>query len=170
MSGPELLERLGNPYEKKYHRVRELSDWPNLQNPLHVTLLLCDFHTELCMNGILGFLENSTGAYLDETIEVCRLIGAGQTANTLIQIREAMHEHSVSHHRLREDFANTTEFEISSFSDTHPGREEFAEAVCGLARTLYLYDDRGEPFDSHLEDYLERHSDEMLDQLESIEA
>lgn len=154
MTSEELFTRLGNPYEEKYLRIREQASWPSLANPLHVTLLLCDFNTELCMNGILGFLENRTGAYLDETIEVCRLIGAGQTANTLIQIREAMHEHSVSYQGLREDFANTTEFEISSFSKTHPGREVFAKAVLSIARTLYLYDDQGEPFYSLLEGYL----------------
>ncbi|WP_418936961.1 DMP19 family protein [Paenibacillus anseongense] len=32
-------------------------------------LLILDFDIELQMNGIIGFLENSSGAYLEETME-----------------------------------------------------------------------------------------------------
>ena len=133
MTGEELLNRIGNPYEARYCSLRQLPAWPRLTNPLHVALLLTDFDTELCMNGISGFLENSTGQFLDQTIDAFCLIGAEQTATILSQIREAMHSHSVSHQTLRSDFSGTAEFQITSFSQLHPGREDFAETVGQLA-------------------------------------
>ncbi|MCE9532239.1 MAG: hypothetical protein K8T89_14135 [Planctomycetes bacterium] len=120
------------------------------------------------MNGILGFLENSTRAYLDQTVDAFRIVGAGQTATTLNQIRDAMQRHSVSYLQLRSDFQGTSEFQITSFSQLHPGREDFADAVSELADSLYLYDKSGESPFLLLEAYLEKHSDEMLVQLSTV--
>lgn len=170
MTGEHLLHRIGNPYEERYCAIRRQNSWPSLANPLHVALLLTDFDTELCMNGIVGFLENSTGAYLDQTIDAFRLIGAEQTAATLSQIRETMRQHGVSHQALRSDFHGSSEFQIMSFSNLHPGRDDFAAEVGRLAEALYLYDcSRESPF-SLLETYLEKNSAEMLAQLESTVA
>ena len=170
MTGEELLNRIGNPYEEPILAVREHPSWPNLSNPLHVALLLIDFDTELNMNGILGFLENSTGAYLNQTVDACRLVGAEKTATTLSEIRDAMQRHSVSHHELRADFDGTAEFQITSFSKLHPGREDFADAVDQIANSLYLYDQSRESPFSLLRAYLEKHSDELLSQLDSTVA
>ena len=170
MTGEQLLNRIGNPYEERYCAIRRQPSWPSLANPLHVALLLTDFDTELSMDGILGFLENSTGAYLAQTIDAFRLIGAERTAATLIQIREAMRKHGVSHQALRSDFHGISEFQITSFSELHAGRDDFAAAVGQLADALYLYDRSGESPFSLLETYLEEHSDEMLAQLESTVA
>ena len=167
MTGEELLKRIGNPYEEPILAVRDHPSWPNLSNPLHVALLLIDFDTELCMNGILGFLENSTGAYLDQTVDAFRLVGAEQTATTLSQIRDAMQRHSVSHQQLRSDFQGSSEFQITSFSQLHLGREDFAGAVGELANSLYVYDQSRESPFSLLEAYLEKQSAEMLAQLDA---
>ena len=167
MTGEELLNRIGNPYEERYCSLRRQSFWPELSNPLHVTLLLVDFDTEVSMNSILGFLENSTGAYLDQTIDAFRLIGAEQIATTLIQIRELMRKHGVSHQALRSDFDGASECEITSFSRLHPGRDEFANEVTKCAKALYLYDKSQSWPSSLLETYLTQHSDEMLAQIDS---
>jgi hypothetical protein len=168
MTGEELLNRIGNPYEEPMLSIRRHSSWPSLANPLHVALLLIDFDTELSMNGIHGFLENFTGAYLNQTIDAFRLVGTEQTAAILCEIRDAMHGHSVSHEQLRSDFQGTSEFEITSFSQLHPGREDFADAAGELADALYLYDQSRESPFTLLEAYLERHSAEMLAQLSTV--
>jgi hypothetical protein len=170
MTGEELLNRIGKPYEKPILAVRDHPSWPNLSNPLHVALLLIDFDTELCMNGILGFLENSTGAHLDQTIDAFRLVRAEQTATTLSQIRGAMQRHSVSHQQLRSDFQGTSEFQITSSSQLHPGRDDFADAIGQIADSLYLYDQSRESPFRLLEAYLEKHSAEMLAQLDATVA
>lgn len=170
MTGEQLLNRIGNPYEDRYCAIRQQPSWPSLTNPLHVTLLLTDFDTELYMNGILGFLENSTGAYLDQTIDAFRIIEAEQTAATLSQIRDAMRQHGVSHRTLRSDFHGTSEFQITSFSELHSRSDDFAAAVGQLADALYLYDRSHESPFSLLETYLEKHSDETLAQLDSTVA
>ena len=169
MTGEELLNSIGNPYEDRYCSLRRQPSWPTLTNPLHVALLLIDFDTELAMQGILGFLENSTGAYLEQTIDAFRLIGDEHSAATLSQIQIAMRKHAVSHEALRADFEGTSEFQITSFTQLHPGRDDFADEVGQLAKTLYLYD-RSQTWPlSLLETYLEQHSDEMLSQLKTAD-
>jgi hypothetical protein len=170
MSGQELLDKLGNPYEEQYCAVRNLPSWPDPSSPLHVALLLADFDTELCMNGMLGFLENSTGAYLDQTIEALRMVGAEQSATTLNQIREAMHRYGVSHERLRSGFNNTAEFQISSFSQLHPGIDEFSREAGRLAESLPLDDTSQQSVFPLLEAYLEHHSAQFLVELQQTVA
>jgi hypothetical protein len=170
MTGDELLGRIGNSYEEPILSVRRQPSWPNVSNPLHLALLLVDFDTELSMNGILGFLENSTGAFLDQTIDGFRLVGAGQTATTLSEIRDAMQRHSASHNQLRADFEGTSQYQITSFARLHPDREAFADEVERIAKSLYLNgQSRESPF-LLLEGYLEKHSEEFLSQLGSAEG
>src|SRR6266567_7671845 len=103
MSGQDILNDIGlKAYEKPLSTIRDLPTWPSLSEPLHVAILLIDFDTEVNMNGLLGFLANPTGAYLEETIAACRMLGARQTADTLQRVRDVMGRHALSHQRLRE--------------------------------------------------------------------
>lgn len=165
MTGEELLKQMGNPYAEKYCIIRQQPSWPDLENPLHVALLFSDFDTELCMNGMLGFLENSSGAFLDQTIDALKVIGARQNAVVLGLIREAMHRHGVSSQVLRSNIEGSSEFQIASFSQLHPGRDAFAAEVIQLASALYLYDEEQESPYALLEAYLESRADEWLVQL-----
>jgi Domain of unknown function (DUF4375) len=62
---------------------------------LRVFMLIADFDTEVSMNGIVGFLENSTGHYLQQTIEAFELIGAHETASTLRQVDELLRRYGI---------------------------------------------------------------------------
>ncbi len=171
MSGQELLNDLGlRIYKKPLSNVRQQSNWPNPNSPLHVAVLLIDFDTEVSMNGILGFLENSTGAYFNQTIDAFGQIGSETTMQTLEQIRDTMANYEVSHNRLREPHKRTTEFQITSFAELHGSQlKAFANEVCEIARSLYIYDSlKQSPWDS-LEDYLTAHKEVVLAEIEQIE-
>src|SRR4051812_35052305 len=118
MSGQDILNDIGlKAYKQPLSAIRHHPKWPSLTAPLHVALLLVDFDTEVSMNGLLGFLENSTGAYLDQTIEAFRIVGATQRSQTLCRVREVMSRHSVSHLHLREPHCHTKGYQITSFRE-----------------------------------------------------
>jgi hypothetical protein len=43
--------------------------------PFRISVLIIDLGIEVCINSILGFLENSTGFYLVDTIAAMEAIG-----------------------------------------------------------------------------------------------
>jgi hypothetical protein len=166
----DLIEDLMvKAYEEPLSNIRNLSRWPMLSDPLHLVILLIDFDTEVCMNGLLGFLENSTGAFLDETIQAFQHIGAQPTADILNRTREAMHRHGVSHHSLRAPLAQAQEFQITSFAQLHgPALRDFSAEVNQLSRALYLHDRSAQSPWPRIEEYLEPHLDRLQSELERI--
>ncbi len=172
MSGQDILNDIGlKAYEKPLSTIRDLPTWPSLSEPLHVAILLIDFDTEVNMNGLLGFLENSTGAYLEQTIEACRMLGARQTADTLERVREVMGRHAVSHQRLREPHRHTTEYQITSFTELHGSSlDDFADEVSRLEDLLYIHDRSQESPFPLLEAYAEQHATKIQSELGRIGA
>ena len=149
MNGQDILNDIGSKaYKKPLVSIRELVSWPSLGEPLHVAILLLDFDIEVNMNGLLGFLENHTGAHLEPTIEAFRMLGASQTADTLIRVREAMARHGVTHQRLREPHRHTKEYQITTFAELHGSAlNDFVGEVRGLGNSLYVHDQSQEsPF------------------------
>lgn len=130
MNADTILQDIASKiYELPLSAVRERRGYPSLGSPLDIAILLIDCDTEIAMNGILGFLENSSGAHLDATIHALSAIGASREAAKLAAIQTIMREHGVTWVDLRGDFEGVLEFRISSFSELH-GREVFAKAVC----------------------------------------
>jgi hypothetical protein len=100
MSTDEILDGLAiQIYEQSLSKLRE--DLRSVPEVFRIPVLIIDFDTEVCMNGILGFLENSTGFYLADTIAAMETIGARGTGTTLRTIQRIMAEHGVTHERLR---------------------------------------------------------------------
>ena len=58
--------------------------------------LFLDFDTEVSINGMLGFLENSAGLRFPETIEAFDLIGASRTVAVLRDIETTLKRHGVT--------------------------------------------------------------------------
>ena len=172
MSGKDILNEIGlKAYEKPLSTIRDLPEWPSLSNPLHVAILLLDFDIEVSMNGLLGFLENSTGAYLDQTIEAFRMLGVTQTAETLCRVREAMSRHSVTHQSLREPHLHTTEYQITSLRELHGSAlDDFADEVSRLGDSLYVHDGSQDSPWPLVEVYLERHVTEIQSELRRLGA
>lgn len=134
----------------------------SLPSALRVPMLVIDFDTELCMQGILGFLENSTGLYLAETIEALKAIGAHETADTMRSISSIMTEHGVTAEQLRANVNRGQLWEVTTFSKTHgEGLDSMADRITKKAEELYLYTDAQSVRDL-LEPFVERHRGELL--------
>jgi len=174
MSTDEILDSLAvQIYKPPLSKLRE--DLRSVPAVFRIPVLIIDFDTEVCMNSILGFLENSTGFYLADTIAAMEAIGARGTAATLRTIQQVMAEHRVTHERLRGDLARMQEWQISTFAECH-GEElsQMADLVGRESKKLYIYDrmhDReGEDVFVLLSAYIEQRRDELVALLEAYLA
>jgi hypothetical protein len=134
----ELLDELSvkiyePPLNALHDRLRTVPE------ALQTIVLFLNFDTELAINGIMGFVENSSGAYLAETIVAFDRLGACQTAATLREIDRVLAEHGLNHERLREDLAGRVEYEVVTFRDVHgPDAMRAASHVQSVAQDLYI--------------------------------
>lgn len=152
--------------EPPLSKLRE--DLRSIPEVLRIPILIIDFDTEVQMNGILGFLENSTGLYLTDTIDALETIAAHDAAKTLRAIHRIMSEHGVTVERLRNDFADAQEFQITSFRELHGDElSQMADLIVGEAGELYIYDPAAAQVFDLLLAYLERRRDEFVASLEA---
>ncbi len=93
---------------------------------------IIDFDAELTMNGILGFLENSSGRYLSETVAALQLIGAAKDAALLKEIEKQVEKINV------ETKIELNPYQVTSFEDRHSINEEALKKIEELADRLYL--------------------------------
>jgi hypothetical protein len=153
-------------YEPPLSKLRE--DLRSIPEVLRIPILIIDLDTEVHMNGILGFLENSTGLYLTDTIDALETIAARDTAETLRTIQRIMNEHGVTVERLRSDFAKVREWQITTFRELH-GEElsQMADLIVQEARKLDIYKHTAEAAFELLPIYLEGRRDEFVTSLEA---
>ena len=134
----ELIETLSTRiYEPPLSKARERIF--AVPSALRAIILVLDFDTEVNMQGMLGFLENSTGLYLAETIEAFQRIGAKATANIVQSIHGILETHGVSTSQLRFDFDGTSLYGITSFNKLHGDLGSLPEEVEREAERLYVY-------------------------------
>ena len=119
----------------------ELHDYDYIQyltwaDFLQVAAFLIEFDTELSINGIFGFFENSIGHYFPNIIQAFRAIGDDNDADTLEEICRLAPPDS-----MRTEFIRniSQEYEITSFHDNHEMAEEVEEQISRLSEQLYLY-------------------------------
>lgn len=120
------LELWGNPYEQ----------WLKCAEFIQVASFLIAFDTELSMEGIFTFLENSIGHYAPNIIQAFRAIGDNNDAEILEEICRLAPPDSI-----RNDFSsgNHQEYEINTFDENHELKEEVVEKIIVLSKQLYLY-------------------------------
>ncbi|WP_379159147.1 DUF4375 domain-containing protein [Paenibacillus sp. sgz5001063] len=131
LSAEEIVDSVcSNIYEPEYAATREAV----LKSPgfLREIMLLIDLDTELTMNGILGFLENSSGQYLLETIQALQHIGAAEDAEILEQIKQQLDTTPAQRK------ASPSLYEISSFQDRYTLNAEVLDGILHKAEGLYL--------------------------------
>jgi hypothetical protein len=163
LSPRELVERLSiRIYEPPLSAARD--QLKDVGDALRVSILILDFDTEVSINGILGFLENSTGLYLSQTIDAFERIGARETSTILRAVEATMQRHGITPERLRGDFDGTAAFEITSFAKLHGDLGSFPKDVDFDADRLYLHAraGEGEPVWKLLEEYVEANRKELL--------
>jgi hypothetical protein len=141
MNADSIIQELGTEiFEPPLSKVRDEVGYPDLANPLHLLILLIDCDTEIDMNGMLGFLENSTGRHLGRTAEALKLIGAPKSAALLESIESCMTRHAVTWENLRGDFAGAVEYQVTSFRELHgEALDAFVSEVGSLVGHFSLF-------------------------------
>lgn len=158
----EISLRLYN--QENYH-LRDGEVFSALPTVLRDIILIIDLDTEVTMEGILGFLENSTGLYLDDTISTLERIKAYEDRQVMSNIRDILKKYNVSTHDLRDDVNRGSLYEISSFSQTHGSQyDQMAEEIGLEADKLYLNRESGNIFD-YLIDYVAENKGLLYDAL-----
>uniref|UniRef100_UPI003BB6AE96 DMP19 family protein n=1 Tax=Cohnella caldifontis TaxID=3027471 RepID=UPI003BB6AE96 len=91
LSASEIVEHICvGVYEEETHVLRDKVILSSIPQLIRDCVLLIDFDTEINMNGIFGYLENSTGYFIEETIEVLERIGAVSDAIALNNIKRIL--------------------------------------------------------------------------------
>jgi len=120
MDASKLLEDLSiRIYEQPLSDYRDDGRICDTTNPLSVVMLLVDYETECSMNSITGFLGNSAGSRLSETILAVRKIGCIDHANVLEEICETSIAAGMTHDAIQNDRYDLAEFTVASFADLH---------------------------------------------------
>lgn len=112
----DLTIRIYEPPLASYRDDGRISD---TSNPLSVVMLLIDYETECSMNGIIGYLGNSSGQRLPETIDALRRIGCPEHASTLKQIQATAASGGMTYAATQLDRAGLTPFSITTFTGLH---------------------------------------------------
>ncbi len=126
----ELCEKLSREMWES-----ERSEWLDCADFIQTALFLIDFDTELTMEGIFSFLENSIGHYAPNIIKAFRDIGDDKDADILSEIcRLALPD------VIRGDFlsGDYNEYDISVFDDIHELSREVSKKIEILENQLYL--------------------------------
>lgn len=130
-TGEALCEKLavelwGNAYEQ----------WLECADFIQAASFLIAFDTELTMEGIFTFLENSIGHYAPDIVQAFRAIGDSNDADVLEEICRIAPPDV-----MRGEFlsGNYQEYDITSFSDEHELTEEAEARIIELNEQLYLY-------------------------------
>ncbi len=121
-------------------QVRKRSDYPCLDQPLHVAILLIDGDTETQMQGLLGFLENSTGRYLHATVDALERVGATAAMTTLRSVEACMARHEVTWERLQADLTGSAEYQVDTFGRRHRDLREFTTEVAEVAGRFSMFE------------------------------
>lgn len=145
-SGRELCEKLSR---ELWHSKR--SQWPECADFIQTAAFLIDFDTELTMEGIFTFLENSIGHYAPNIINAFRAIGDDKDAEILAEICRLAPPDVMRGEFLDGDH---NEYDISCFDDDHELSEEIEEKIGKLEKQLYL--NTGFDIWEPLFDYLDR--------------
>ncbi len=152
-------------YGQENYHIRDNRIFSVLPTILRDIILIIDLDTEVTMEGILGFLENSTGLYLDDTIETLERIKAYEDYRAMSNIRDILKKYKVSTFDLRENVNKGNLYDISSFSQTHGSQyDEMAEEISKEAKKLYL-DREEENIFTYLIEYVEENKKQLYDGL-----
>lgn len=146
-SGVELCERLSQGMWES-----ERSEWLECADFIQTALFLIDFDTELNMEGIFSFLENSIGHYAPNIIKAFRDIGDDKDADILSEICRLAPPDLIRGEFLSGDYS---EYDISAFDDIHELNKEVLEKIEILENQLYL--NTGSDIWQLLYNYLEIH-------------
>ena len=166
MPPQEIINEIAlNQYNGKNSHLKDPKIFSTLPQVIQDILLMADLDTELSMDGILGFLENSTGLYLAETIAALQRIGAQEDAEVLINISNILARYGIDTQTLRENVNKGNLYDITSFLETHGNQyDAMADEIIAEAEKLYINTSERNVFDQ-LEGYIGRNKRKLLNEL-----
>lgn len=161
-SGEEIINEIAlNLYNEENYHLTERDAFYKLPIVIRDIVLVINLDTELNMQGILGFLENSTGLFLNDTIETLQRIQAKEDYEILKSIKSILEQNNVSTQDLRNNVNNQIKYSIATFSETHSSKyNDMVSEISEVADKLYLYNG-----DRNLFDYLIKYVDTNKDNL-----
>lgn len=164
MSGEEIVGQIAlRIYDKEFACLRE--EVESIPEALWDILLLIDLDTELAMNGIRGFLENSNGRHLDKTIEALERIRSRNDLNVMKNIKHILAEYGVRTDKLRANVNLLAEYEVANPTKTHGASiQQVLERVEKEAEHLYLYRGDENLFDL-LFTYVEANQTKLIEEI-----
>ena len=133
MSASEIIESIATKIYSEPIERRELTKYPQFVQDI---IFIIDLDTELTMNGMFGFIENSTVEYIDETISALKRISADSDANILQNIK-----HLINPKQLRKDMCVLETYAITSFKEIHNISDDVIDKIKALAKQMYIYND-----------------------------
>ncbi|PGM49080.1 DUF4375 domain-containing protein [Bacillus sp. AFS053548] len=148
-SGEEIIEEIAsNLYDDENNFIFEVEYFYKIPDVIRDIILLINFDTELAMEGILGFLENSSGVFINDTIETLEKIHAEQDYIILKNIKSILDENNISTTHLRANTNNQEQFSIQDFSETHGSAYDImSDRICEIAEKLYITSEDRNIFD-----------------------
>ncbi|WP_326400096.1 DMP19 family protein [Paenibacillus ottowii] len=159
-SAADLVEHIGSViYGEEASSIRDMIY--EVPESLRTIILLIDFDTELSMNGVFGFLENSTRKYLNETISGLKLIRAEKDSSTMEEIKKLIEDINFNGEIKLEPY------QITIFEERHDINERILERIKELADGLYVYSIERDIFD-YLIDYLSNNWMVLLKELKDV--
>lgn len=116
----------------------DMEQHTNWADFIQVAYFIIAFDTELTMEGIFSFLENSIGHYTPQIIQAFRAINDDNDADILAEICTLCPPDI-----MRSEFlvGSHQEYEITCFNANHELKEEIADRIVELSRKLYLNTD-----------------------------
>lgn len=152
-------------YDKDNLHITETETFYKLPEIIRDIILLINFDTEVTMQGILGFLENSTGLYFKDTIQSFEKVKAKDDYKILCKIDSVIEKYNVSTTDLRKSVSNQELYGISNFAELHgTDSEEMVEEIIFLADELYVSHEERNVFD-HLIEYIDQKRDLLIKEL-----
>lgn len=130
---------------------RERTEWIDYPDFIKTAVFLIAFDTELTMEGIFTFLENSIGHYAPEIIKAFETIGDFKDAEVLAEICRLAPPDIMRGEFLSGGYS---EYDIAVFGDDHELNPEVADKIESLESQLYL--NSGYDMWKMLFDYLDR--------------
>ena len=138
MDASELLnDLLVQIYEPPLANIRDDGRISDTTNPLSVIMLLIDYETECSMNGITGYLGNSSGQRLPETIDALRTIGCSDHADVLHNIGSTAATGGMTHAAIQNDRTQLKPYSVTSFVELHGDKwAEVSDTIHNLYDTI----------------------------------
>jgi hypothetical protein len=99
--------------------LRESGAIGDVSHPLCVVMLLIDFDTEVLLNGIIGFIGNSTGRYARQTVAAFERVGCEEEAGTLLRILDHAEAAGITHEALQRARSAIAEYSVVTPAGMH---------------------------------------------------